>query len=319
MQLPISLEQLLAVGIFLKLLDTARVVYNFFFREGKKLRKYGEWALVTGATDGIGKAYAFELARQGLKVLLVARSKEKLIDVEKELKAKYPALEFDHLVVDFSNVSEADRAALKAKCEQLDLGVLINNVGLSYPFTKYFHELKDEEVDAIIRVNIDSCTLLTRAALGEEGADGKGMLARRRGAIVNTSSVGGRVTSPLLAEYSGAKAYVDKFSRGLHAELDSKGVHVQVQTPLYVATKMAKIRNTSITVPSPEAYARCAARQIGYSNSISPHWAHALQLWLASFVPEFVLAKLIMMQHLDIRRRGIKKEKQKEEESKKGQ
>lgn len=64
--------------------------YKFFFRPGKELRKYGEWAVVTGATDGIGKAYAFELAKQGLNVLLVARSEEKLKETAQELRAKYP-------------------------------------------------------------------------------------------------------------------------------------------------------------------------------------------------------------------------------------
>merc|ERR1719433_969763 len=103
---------------------------------------------------------------------------------------------------------------------------------------------------------------MTRLVLGT--ADGEGMLARRRGAIVNTSSGAGRATSPLLAEYSGAKSFIEMFSKGLKAELQRYNVHVQVQAPLFVATKLAKIRKTSLTVPSPGAYAHCAAKHIGY-------------------------------------------------------
>merc|ERR1712060_606078 len=75
-------------------------------------------------------------------------------------------------------------------------------------------------------------------------------ISRKRGAIVNTSSIAGRKTSPMLAEYSGAKSFNEMFSRGLKAELAPFNIHVQCQAPLFVATKMAKIRMASLTVPS---------------------------------------------------------------------
>merc|ERR1712224_665567 len=145
-----------------------------------------------------------------------------------------------------------------------------------------------------------------------------GMLARRRGAVVNTSSGGGRLTSPLLAEYSAAKAYVDKFSRCMTAELAPKGIDVQVQTPLFVTTKMAKIRKASLTVPSPDDYVKCAARQIGYDDVVSPWWAHSLQLWVLSLLPEPLSVLIVNWQHQEIRKKGIKKEKAARDE-KKGQ
>ena len=66
-----ELLQALLLCVAAKGCHCAYLAYKFFFREGKELRKYGEWAVVTGATDGIGKAYAFQLAKQGLNVLLV--------------------------------------------------------------------------------------------------------------------------------------------------------------------------------------------------------------------------------------------------------
>merc|ERR1712093_900663 len=98
------------------------------------------------------------------------------------------------------------------------------------------------------------------------------MLERKRGAIVNISSAACLVPGPLLAGYSAAKRYVEAFSIALDAEYASKGVRVQVQCPLYVTTKLAKIRNSSLTTPSPDTYAKAAVRAIGYESDISPYW-----------------------------------------------
>mmetsp|Transcript_39209 Transcript_39209/g.70739 ORF Transcript_39209/g.70739 Transcript_39209/m.70739 type:complete len:322 (+) Transcript_39209:87-1052(+) len=313
--------EVLFTASLLKVTHVAYLVYKFFFRPGKNLRKYGEWAVITGATDGIGKAYAFKLASQGLSILLVARSEDKLAETAKELKAKFSKIQVEQLKIDFSNFDAAARSAAKAKVDKLDVGILINNVGMSYPFTKYFHELKEDEISKIMEVNMSSMTWMTRIVLGEVDSEYKatnGMLHRKRGAIINTSSGGGRLTSPLLAEYSAAKAYVDKLSRCLTAELRPKGIDVQVQTPLFVTTKMAKIRNASLTVPSPEDYVSCAARQIGYDAVISPWWAHSLQLWALSCLPEELSLMIVNWQHQEIRRKGMKKEKAAQED-KKGQ
>mmetsp|Transcript_25229 Transcript_25229/g.29810 ORF Transcript_25229/g.29810 Transcript_25229/m.29810 type:complete len:247 (+) Transcript_25229:104-844(+) len=233
------------------------------------------------------------------------------------VNAKYSGAVVDQLKVDFSNFDAATRQMVKERVGPLDVGILINNVGMSYPYTKYFHELKDQEVADIMEVNMTSMTWMSRIVLGDESGT-NGMLSRKRGAIINTSSGSGRATSPLLAEYSAAKAYVERFSMGLGAELASKGIHVQAQTPLYVTTKMAKIRKPSMTVPTPESYVECAARQIGYDAVISPWWAHSLQLWLLSLLPECVSVRFLDWQHQGIRQKGMKKDKERAEE-KKGQ
>ena len=106
------------------------------------------------------------------------------------------------------------------------------------------------------------------------------------------------------------------FSKSLNAELAPKGIHVQVQTPLYVTTKLAKIRNVSITVPSPKTYVRWAAAHIGYEPAISPFWSHALQLWLADCLPTSVAISIVHSMHKGIRKAGLKKEAKKRAESK---
>merc|ERR1740121_1487202 len=161
---------------------------------------------------------------------------------------------------------------------------------------------------------------MTRLVLGDDshGDDSHGMIKRKRGAIVNTSSAAGRMTSPLLAEYSGAKAFIESFSKSLKAELAPFKIHVQVQAPLFVATKMAKIRKTSMTVPSPANYAKSAVAQIGYEDTVSPYWSHALQLWLQRQVPEWATIAVLANMHKGIRKAGMKKEAKKAEEEKKG-
>jgi len=295
----------------------ALALHSFFLRSGKRLRDYGEWAVVTGATDGIGRAYAFELASQALNVLLLSRTEAKLVEVEDEMKERFPSVSVQQLAIDFGNFDASARESVKQKIAGLDVGVLVNNVGMSYPFTKYFHELKDSEVAGLVGLNVNSTVWMTRLVLGDESA---GMVQRRRGAIVNTSSGAGRTTSPLLCQYSAAKSFIEMFSKGLKAELAAYNIHVQVQAPLFVATKLAKIRKTSLTVPSPTAYVRSAVAHIGFEDSVSPYWSHALQLWSLRQLPEWVNIMIGLKMHLPIRKAGMRKEAQREEEeSKKGQ
>ena len=136
---------------------------------------------MTGATDGIGKAMAFELARKGQNVMLISRSKDKLDDVAAELKAKHPKIEVRVLVVDYSNFDASNRSRVDAALKDLDIGVLVNNVGVSYPFTQYFHELSDQNVEQLMSLNVNSTTWMTRIVV-------PGMLARKKGAIVNIGS-----------------------------------------------------------------------------------------------------------------------------------
>ena len=78
--------------------------------------------------------------------MLVSRSEEKLKAVQGELRAKYPEVQVDYAVVDFSKLTPAVLQGLKGKLQELDVGVLVNNVGVSYDFPQWFHELSDAEV-----------------------------------------------------------------------------------------------------------------------------------------------------------------------------
>ena len=157
---------LAAIGLLIALKyaeNTLSYIYCHFLRPSKNIKKrYGSWTVVTGATDGIGKAMAFELAKRGLNVVLISRSKDKLIECAAELTAKYPKVEVKILDVDFSDFSAAVRTRVTSFLEGLDVGVLVNNVGISYPFTKFFHELDDDRVEQLITLNVNSTTWMSR-------------------------------------------------------------------------------------------------------------------------------------------------------------
>jgi 17beta-estradiol 17-dehydrogenase / very-long-chain 3-oxoacyl-CoA reductase len=98
------------------------------------------------------------------------------------------------------------------------------------------------------------------------------------------------------------------FSRALNYEYRPSGIHVQCQVPMFVATKLAKIRKSSLFVPLPDAYARAAVSAIGYETVVSPYWSHAIQIWVLTTFPEWLIAPLTFWMHRDIRKRGMKKE-----------
>lgn len=273
-----------------------------FLRSGKKLTKFGKYAIVTGATDGIGKAYALALAKKGMSIVLISRTEAKLQAVKEEIDSKnYSGVDVKYIVCDYSNFDDKAKANVKAGIDGLDIGVLINNVGVSYRYPRYFHELADDEVDNLVEMNINSTTWMTRFVIN-------GMLEKKSGAIVNISSGSAMYTLPLLAEYSAAKSYVEKFTLALHAEYKSKGISVQCQIPFYVATKLAKMRK-AFTVPSPDKFAKLGIRFIGHDDPVvSPFWVHAVMGYVMDRLPTSVVTNVIMSMHQGIRKRGLKKD-----------
>jgi len=273
--------------------------YKYFLRPGKNLKKYGQWAVVTGATDGIGLAMSHELARKGLNIVLISRSQDKLNQAAAEITEK-SKVQVKTLSVDFSNWDAASKENVRSTLRALDVGVLVNNVGMSYANPEFFDQLDEATLKQMIDLNVNSTTYMTHAILPS-------MVERKRGAIVNISSAASLLTNPLLAHYSATKSFMDKLSCGLNAEYSAKGINVQVQNPLYVTSKLSKIRKASLTTPSPSGYARAAVRFIGYDAQCSPYWVHALMLTIMSWLPESLLTKQVMGQHLSIRKRAMQK------------
>ncbi|CAN6464319.1 unnamed protein product [Victoria cruziana] len=211
-------------SLFKALVAILRWVWASFLRPKKDLRKYGPWAVVTGATDGIGKAVAFRLAGEGLNLVLVGRSPDKLSSVSSEIRQRFAGVEIKSIVCDFAKDLESGIKRIEEGIKDLDVGVLINNVGTTYPCAMFLHELEERWMDRVIRVNVVGTTRVTHVVL-------QGMVKRRRGAIVNigSGSASDVPSFPLFTIYAATKVYIEKFSRSLSVEYKPYGIDVQCQ------------------------------------------------------------------------------------------
>lgn len=249
-------------------------VYIYFIRPGKDLKKLGEWAVVTGATDGIGLAYAKHLAKLGINIVLISRTQSKLDTAAAEIQQKSKVKTIT-VAADFGKADAALWAKIKAAVEPLQVGVLVNNVGLSYDHAEYLDALDDQLVDDLININIQATNKMTRIVI-------PGMKTRKKGAIVNIGSAAATVapSGPLYAIYAGTKAYVDMFSKSLDLEYSAWNISVQNQAPAYVATKMSKIKKPTMDAPSPAVWVASAVKHIGYEPTSCPYWYHG-GMWAA--------------------------------------
>lgn len=259
-------------------------VYCMFLRPPKTLTTYGSWALITGCTDGIGKALTFDLASKGLNLVLVGRNPQKLKSTSNEIWEKFgeKKTQIKTIVIDFEKISgEEIEVQIRREIEGLDVGVLVNNVGLAAKSARFFDEVDLESMKSLVNVNMGSVIWVTKAVL-------PGMLKREKGAIVNIGS-GSSVavpSYPLFTIYAATKAYVAMFSRSLNVEYKNHGIDIQCQIPLLVATKLASIKRSSFFVPSPKQYSKSSLRWIGYESLCVPYWTHALQWCIMDALPE---------------------------------
>lgn len=194
------------------------------------LRRDGERvALVTGASSGIGAAYARALAREGYALILVARRAARLRTLAEKLTCQYRA-PAEVLVADLADA--ADVARVEARIAETGaLAFLVNNAGFGVPGPFVQNEIASHE--AMIRVHVNAAVRLTRAAL-------PGMLARQDGAIVNVASFVAFFPVTGNATYSATKAYLKSFTEALHQELSGTGVRVQALCPGFTRTEFQK-------------------------------------------------------------------------------
>ncbi|KAI1903213.1 hypothetical protein AGOR_G00024910 [Albula goreensis] len=244
------------------------------------LRTYGQWAVVTGATSGIGKAYANELAKRGLDIVLVSRSEEKLkataLDIERQYGRQTCVIQ-----ADFTE-GHAIYPIIAEKLQNLDIGILVNNVGMTYsPGLAYYMDIPNPgmRITEIINCNILSVAQMTRLVLPH-------MVERSKGLIINISSEAGSEPQPMLTLYSATKIFVTYFSRGLNAEYSPKGVTVQCVAPFLVSTNMTNNRTINAFVKSAQDFAYEALNTVGHSTFTSGCLSHALQhIALCIFFP----------------------------------
>lgn len=183
-------------------------------------------ALVTGASAGIGLAFAERLARDQYDLVLVARSRDRLEQIAKRLREER-GVAVEVLAADLTVSEELERVE-KRIAEDPTLDLLVNNAG--FGTQGRFAELDLEREEAEIRLNVIALVRLSRAALPH-------MLQRGRGEIVNVSSMAGFYPGPFLATYGATKAFVTSFTESLSEELRGSGIRVQALCPGFTRTE----------------------------------------------------------------------------------
>lgn len=189
-------------------------------------------ALITGASAGIGREFARQLAGRASSLVLVARRGERLEELRAELAKRAPNLNVRVRIVDLAERPQVTALINWLAQNKIDINLLVNNAGLGDygPFATSYPERDDR----IIQVNIAALTMLTRSLLPP-------MIATKRGAILNVSSSAGFLPIPGMAVYAASKAYVNSFSEALRAELRSTGVRVMALCPGPVHTEFGEV------------------------------------------------------------------------------
>lgn len=188
----------------------------------------GKNAIITGAGRGIGYAVAIALAKEGVNVGLIARSKEQLQEVVKEVESIGVNATF--AIADVSNNEEVLKAAELITSELGTIDILINNAGIA----KFgnFMDLEIAEWEKIIQVNLMGVYYVTRAVL-------PGMIEQKSGDIINISSTAGQKGAPITSAYSASKFGVLGITESLAMEVRKHNIRVTALTPSTVATDLA--------------------------------------------------------------------------------
>jgi short-subunit dehydrogenase len=235
-------------------------------------KEYGDgWVVITGGSDGIGKGLAIEFAKQGLKVLVIARDEQKLKSAVEEIK-KHSIKQVEYLSYDFSKLNgELDVQELQNKLKDYeDVSILINNVGMTQ--NEHFHNLSNDYVRKMINVNVNATVWMTKIFIEK-------MKYRKKSLIVGSGSVGYLIRPAYKSIYVGSKSFMEAFLYSLsreHSNIDFSYLEIGAVTTHLNKNKLP------YTVNSPEEFAQNALKHLGKYFHTACHYKHA-------FFQDFIL------------------------------
>ena len=222
-------------------------------------RRYGKWAVVTGASDGIGRAFAWEAARSGLHLVLVARRKDRLDSLAEEIAA---ALKVQTMVLacDLSQDPGIDAVVNATKAMDVGLLVAAAGFGTSGPIL----EATLDEERTMLQVN---CYALLALSVHF----GRQFAKRGRGGMILMSSLVGWQGTPFAAHYAATKAYVQSLAEAMHAELKGSGVDVLASAPGPVNSGFAARANMRMgAAATPADIAKASLAALGRRRTVVP-------------------------------------------------
>ncbi|XKL66270.1 hypothetical protein PGB90_009690 [Kerria lacca] len=256
--------------------------------------------VITGSTDGIGKAYAKQLAKRGMNIVLVSRTKEKLEKVASQIRDEFN-VKTKIIVADFREGSPIYKH-IENELNDIPVGILVNNVAMFMEHPKYFDQLSFEYLWDVINVNIASSWLMTNMVL-------RSMKKRKKGAIINLSSLLEFIPCPLSSNYSATKAFLKNFTLALQDECRSDGITVQLLSPAFLKTNLTRFSDyvynfNELYVPNAETFASHAINTLTRSEHTTGYWPHEFLYWTAQILPEpmrtylaGIIARFMLLKH----------------------
>ncbi len=221
--------------------------------------QYGPWALVTGASDGIGKAVVTKIAACGINVVLVARNEDTLHALAADLSGEYGV---EKLVIPADLTDPAAVARVENLTSSVDIGLVVLAAGFGTTGTFLETELTDEL--ELIAVNITAVNRLAHTFAAR-------LAARGRGGLMLFGSIVGWQGVPGQANYAASKAYVQSLAEGLHDELATRGIDVLAVAPGPVASGFGARAGLSMnSATPPEVIATAALNALGRRRTVIP-------------------------------------------------
>jgi len=244
--------------------------------------------LITGASSGIGAAFARKLAKRGRNVLLVARSEDKLIALCNEI-GRVSGIRAQYVAMNLTGTDASYRLFEETQKRELVIDMLINGAG--FGSMGDFARLDPARELEMIDLNVKSLVELTYTFL-------RPMRERRQGTIINVASTAGFQAVPFMATYAATKAFVLSFSEALWEENRTHGIHVLTLCPgvtdtnFFAASKID--RPPMRTVQTPEEVVDAALRGMARGKSmVITGWANWLTVEVQRFVPRSLVARFV--------------------------
>jgi len=221
-------------------------------------KRYGEWVLVTGASSGIGEAFAHAVAARGLRPLLLARGEQELRRVAADILRQYQVAS-EILVADLAD--PAFIQLVEAACVSRDVGLVISNAALN-PAGAFLDHSRDTTL-RMLDVNCRASMLLAQVFLPK-------FELRRSGGFILVGSTEGFFGSPYSAVYSATKAFTLSFGEALWGEFRNKGIDILVVAPGATDTPLLASRKVEIKGMAPRLVAETGLDHLGKGPSIVP-------------------------------------------------
>lgn len=256
--------------LFSKTKSLLHFLSPFFYRRPPKslLNRYGKgsYVLITGGSDGLGKALAFVFAGYGFNLLLISRKEAKLQAVKAEILCKYHDIDVKFIAIDFENSLENSfYEGLLEQIKGIDISILINNVALDY--CQEFIKTPSIELKKLLTVNLYPLIFLTKGLLSNMAS------RKEKSLVLNVSSISGVLPTPYFAVYSATKAFMEALALCLRHELGSK-VEFLTFRPNFMSTSMNFNAKSDFETIKPEEAAEGVIRSIGKCGETNGNWRH---------------------------------------------